>query len=313
MRCVLKNYKILLSIFVVYILINMIILPSLYIGQTLAGLNAWAMNVLPSVLPFMFFTKILSELGTVEKFSGVFARPMQKFFKAPAISSYVFLMSIVSGYPVGAKMTADLYQSGKISRSEALRMCSFCSTSGPMFIIGAVGAGMLGNSKLGYIIFLSHILGAFLNGFLYRNIKAKDTEISPANNITKNKTDINTIVVDSALSIISVGVIIAIFFCVITSLSPLFNLFPPQVSGLLSGVVEITKGCTDIASTLPANFAVMSATFIISFGGISTLLQSLTMLSKLNMPVGLFALQKFSHALLATIISVLLLFLSGLF
>ena len=163
-----KKYSIILSIFVVFVIINMVIFPDLYISQTLNGITAWAFNVLPSVLPFIFLTKVLSQLGTVEKFSNIFSMPCEKLFKAHAVSSYVFLMSIISGYPVGAKMTADLYESGKITKNDAFKMTSFCSTSGPMFIIGAVGIGMLKNATFGYIIMISHIIGALLNGLLYR-------------------------------------------------------------------------------------------------------------------------------------------------
>lgn len=300
-----KKYKTLLSIFIVYIILNMVIFPDIYIKETLSGITAWAFNVLPSVLPFIFFTKILSSLGGIERASAIFARPMNKLFKAPALSSYVFLMSIISGYPVGAKMTADLYSSGKISRSDAFKMTSFCSTSGPMFIIGAVGVGMLHSAMAGYIIFLSHVIGSFLNGFLYRKIKVEELQISPLQQ-KNEKTNLSQIVIDSALSIISVGVIIAIFFVVIRSLSPIFSLFPAPVASVLEGIVEITKGCIDIAKNIPFSLAIVASTFVISFGGISTMLQSLTMLDQIKMPAPLFLLQKFTHALLATLISFIL-------
>ena len=37
-------------------------------------------------------------------------------------------------------------------------MTILCSTSGPVFITGAVGAGMLGNSRAGLLILLAHYL-----------------------------------------------------------------------------------------------------------------------------------------------------------
>lgn len=301
-----KKYNSLISIFVIFIILNMIINPTLYIKQTLNGISAWAFNVLPSVLPFMFFTKVLSSLGTIERFSGGFGKFTNICFKTPAISSFVFLTSVVSGYPVGAKMTADLYQSGKISKSEAFRMCSFCSTSGPMFIVGAVGASMLGSAKYGYIILISHILGAFINGFLYRNLKAKEEQNQgqPLQSITKP--DLSSMVLDSSLSIISVGAIIAIFFVVITALSPVFSIFPPQIASILEGLIEITKGCSDISTSSFGVWSIVACTFVIGFGGLSTILQSITMLNKLKMPVGLFCLQKFTHALISCILSVLL-------
>ena len=304
-----KKYNIFLAIFIFYIIINMVLFPEVYMAQTLNGISAWAFNVLPSVLPFIFFTKVLSSTGVVEKISKIFAKPCKKMFNTPAISSYVFLTSAISGYPVGAKMTSDLYLSGKINKNDAFKMTSFCSTSGPMFIIGAVGIGMLGNALYGYIIFLSHILGALINGICYRNITFKNSTSQQPLKQQQNKNDLSTIVIDSALSIISVGVIIAIFFVVITSMSPIFNLFPPQFASIFEGVIEITKGCIDISSSINSVWSIVACTFVISFGGISTILQSLTMLNKLNMPVWFFVLQKFSHALIATAISCLLVLL----
>ena len=301
-----KKYSTFLSIFVLYIIINIVIFPDLYISQTLNGITAWAFNVLPSVLPFIFLTKVLSQLGTVEKFSNIFSKPCEKLFKTPAVSSYVFLMSIISGYPVGAKMTADLYEAGKISKRDAFKMTSFCSTSGPMFIIGAVGIGMLKNVTFGYIIMISHIIGALLNGLLYSKINVKEDKTPLQNKAAKNSADLSSIVLDSALSIISVGTIIAIFFVIITSLSPIFNLLPSPLASILEGLIEITKGCIDISSSINSIWSVAACTFVISFGGISTILQSITMLNKLNMPIKLFVLQKITHAILATIVSVIL-------
>ncbi len=305
-----KKYNTLLSFFIIYILINMVIFPSVYIEATLNGISAWAFNVLPSVLPFIFFVKILTTIGSMDKFTKFMEKPCRKLFKTPSSSSLVFLTSIISGYPVGAKMTAELYEHGKIKKSEAFKMCSFCSTSGPMFIIGAVGISMLANSLYGYIIFSSHIIGAFLNGLFYRNLKAKEDdsiEIIKENKVKnkeKSSFDITSIVLDSAISMLIIGTIIAIFFVVITSLSPIFNLFPPKVASILEGMVEITKGCQDISKYFNSKWAITAATFVISFGGISTILQSISMLTRLKMPITLFCLQKFTHACLAALISV---------
>lgn len=299
-----KKYNVFLSILIVYIIINMVIFPQIYISKTLDGITAWAFNVLPSILPFIFFTKVLSSLGGIEKVSKIFSKPCKSLYKTPAISAYVFLTSIISGYPVGAKMTADLYESGKISKTDAYKMTSFCSTSGPMFIIGAVGIGMLKNQLLGYIIFISHVLGALINGLLYRNLKVKESKQNKTI-IPSQKQDLSSIILDSAISIISVGVIIAIFFVVITSISPLTNLFPSSISCVINGLIEITKGCLDISSFLSGNWQIIACSFVIGFGGISTILQSITLLNKLNMPIGLFILQKLTHALISTIISVL--------
>ena len=300
-----KKYRTFITILIFYFLFSMVAMPKLFLQTTLNGISAWAGNVLPSLLPFVFFTKLLSSYGDITFITKPFAKPMKKLFRSPSESCYVFFMSMVSGYPVGAKITADLYQSGKISRADAFKMMSFCSTSGPMFIVGAVGVGMLGNATFGYIIFISHILGAIFNGLLYRKIKVQDLPINIKNSSNK-PADLSQIVIDTCLSVLSVGAIIALFFVIIQSFNPLLSLMPKELSSILSGLVEITKGCIDISSSFSGILPVIACTFVITFGGLSTIMQSLAMLDKIKMPASLFTLQKLSHALLATIISVIL-------
>ena len=207
-------------------------------------------------------------------------------------------------------MTADLYQNHQITKQDAFKMTSFCSTSGPMFIIGAVGTGMLLSPKYGYIIFTAHVIGALINGLLYKNITINEEKKFPT--IGKNAENFNLgeIVTDSTLSILSVGTIITIFFVIIHSLMPIFNLLPSSLVGITEGIIEITKGCIDITASLPSNLAILACTFVISFGGISTILQSITMLNKLQMPIRLFILQKFTHAVCATLVAgILILFI----
>lgn len=297
--------KTLLSILIFYILFSIILNPQFYLQTTLDGLSAWALNVLPSLLPFIFFTRLLSSLCVIDKISKLFSKPVEKLYKAPPLAAYCFFSSIISGYPVGAKVTADLYSSGKISRTDACKMLSFCSTSGPMFVIGAVGAGMFGNALAGYIIFSAHLLGAFLNGIFYRNIKLKEFEQFKIKK-EEHGFNLSQTVLDSSLSVISVGAIIAIFFVVITSFSPILSLLPNSISAFCGGLVEITKGCLDISASMPFEMGIICASFIISFGGISTMMQTAALTGEIKMPLKLMFLQKLTHAILSCLISIIL-------
>ena len=301
-----------LTALVIYFLVCMLTSPAHYISQSLSGLSAWATSVLPSVLPFMFFTKVLSSLDVMQTLTRPFSPASKFLFKTPPISIYAFFMAIMSGYPVGSKMVADLYLQGKITKEEAFKMSSFCSTSGPMFIIGAVGVGMFKNQTIGYVLFLSHVLGAILNGLLFRNLKIKEnnTNNSDENDTQQSsqaKTDVSEIVLNSTLSILSVGCIITIFFIVIECFSPLLSFLPENLRFLVEGCIEITKGCIDIDTLKNIHIATIFASFVISFGGISTVLQSLTMLSKLKMPAKLFVFQKICHAVFSCLITIILL------
>ena len=300
------------TILVLFFLVCMIANPATFITQSLNGISAWAFNVLPSVLPFMFFTRVLSALDIIPKLVHPLSPVSQKLFKTPPISLYAFVLAILSGYPVGSKMVADLFLQGKITKQDAFKMSAFCSTSGPMFIVGAVGIGMFKSTQLGYILFLSHVIGAILNGVVFRNLKTgqEQKNLSPASvNLDKPSFNLSDIVLGSTLSILSVGTIIVIFFIVIECFSPILSLLPQNVSFFFEGVIEITKGCLDISTISNKILAVCLCSFVIGFGGISTILQSLTMLAQVKMPVKLFVLQKIFHALLSICVTILLLFI----
>ncbi len=300
--------KVALSGLVLFFLANMLISPAKYIQCSLDGISAWAFNVLPSVLPFMFFTKVLSSLDTMSALTRPFSPLSKKIFKTPPISVYAFFMAILSGYPVGSKMVSDLFLQGKITKEDAFKMSSFCSTSGPMFIVGAVGIGMFKSATVGYVLFISHVLGAILNGLVYRNFKLKESaQNSQPLEEDKKSFDLSEIVLNSTNSILAVGCIITIFFIVIECFSPLFSLFGSETSAFLQGIVEITKGCLSLSQLPNVKLAVILCSFVISFGGISTVLQSLTMLSRTKMPVKLFITQKVTHAIFSCLVTLCLL------
>lgn len=309
------------TILVAFFLVCMIASPAKFISKSLEGINAWATAVLPSVLPFMFFTRVLSSLNQMERLTRPFWKLSKALFKTPPISIYAFTMAILSGYPVGSKMVADLFLQGKITREDAFKMSSFCSTSGPMFIVGAVGIGMFHNAQIGYILFLSHVFGAIFNGIAWRKFRLKEeshsvilshehsesVEKSTDQSKTKSNTDLSDIVLNSTLSILSVGCIITIFFIVIECFSPILSFLPAPIAYFVEGVIEITKGCLSLATLDNLFLATALCSFVISFGGISTVLQSVTMLKDVKMPIKLFVCQKLTHAIFATLITLVLL------
>ena len=87
-------------------------------------------------------------------------------------------MSILSGYPVGSRIVADLYSNGSLGRAEAERLSYLCSTSGPMFILGSVGSAMFGDGKAGAILFASHLFGVLSVFFPHKTFRE---ERPPAN------------------------------------------------------------------------------------------------------------------------------------
>lgn len=297
--------------------------PQTYIAAFSMGLETWAKILLPTLFPLIFFTKLLTDLGVLNGLSN-HMEFTQKLFKTPPISAYAFMVSILSGYPVGAKVVADLFTDGYITKNQAIKMCTFTSNSGPMFIYGSVGISMLCSRTLGLVMLLSHILSAICNGLLYRNYLARPT-IHDVKLQTKSKFSLSTTMTDSILSILLIGGFVSIFFVVIE----IFNqahLFAPLSSffgGILgldsqivlavfNGIVEMTHGCLDITACglSPATMTIV-CTGLITFGGIATMLQAYAFLQKIGIKLGFFLAQKITQTIFACVICALLLFIFG--
>ena len=306
----LKKINILFTLLLLTIIAMIIISPLKFITAGMNGISAWTFNVLPSVLPFIILTKMLSNLGVIEKLCHPFKPIFHRLYGTSSLSAYVFFMSILSGYPVGSKIIADLYEENKISRTDAYRMSSFCSNSGPMFIVGSVGTMMFLSPKAGYIILASHILAALLNGLLYRNIKAKEDPNSLKNptNTVSHEINIGDIILSSVEAILSVGAIICLFFIIIECLNPIFNLFPSPIKEVFKGMIEITRGCIDLSKYGNLKLMTILSSFIITFGGFSTIVQSIAILKRVKMPIKIFTLQKLTQSIISILICTILVY-----
>ena len=317
-----KNFTQYLIIFIIFcIILAITISPQVYMKSTFNGIMIWANVVLPSLLPFFFFTKILSNMQGLYRISNIFKTPMQKLYTCPPCASYITLMSFISGYPVGAKLTSEFYKNNIITKSEAHRIISFCSTSGPLFIIGSVGTGLYLNQTLGLIIFFSHIFSSLLNGLIYRKYKLEKNQNKFVLPQKSNNNILNDSMYNTISSVMIVGGFIAISFVVIDILNNLNLLYPINTtlnyilspidsnlgSCVVNGILEITRGCVNLSKMGISSYALcIISTGLISFGGISVHLQSLVFLSECDIKYRYFLLTKITHAILSMCICAIL-------
>jgi len=184
-----------IGVFFLIVILTIAINPAKYSKVAFNGLQVWAKILVPSLLPFFIITKLFQSTGVTDGLLNLFSKPVKKIYNCPKQSAYVFFLSILSGYPVGSKIIADLYKSNEISKTDAIKTASFCSNSGPMFILGSVAIGMFANKTMGILILISHIFGALFNGVIYRNLGANNTLRTKTKHLKKqpknNKININ--------------------------------------------------------------------------------------------------------------------------
>ena len=279
--------------------IFMVIFPTIALYSARKGISLWLSNVLPALLPFFICANFLHNIGVIRILkSGVFP----------------FAMSVLSGYPMGAKIVGDLRRGGEISVNEAKRLMSFCSTSGPAFMVGAVGAGMLGSGVLGGIIAASHYVGALLNGIVYTRVYGRES-VETSQVLTPPVRSMQEAFTEAILSAFkSLGIVLAyiVLFMFITEIFHMCGGFSvvqsEELRALLKGFMEMTVGCGAVAECAAASEQVKCGlcAAILSWGGLSVMGQSMSMLSGTGITLRYLCVSKLTHCIFSAVTALII-------
>ena len=317
-NCKLKVKKLVVLILIAFFMAMLIIYPDKYVDCCLQGIKLWGLTVLPSLLPFFFLTQLLTCTGVLNGLSYKASKITYPLFKCSGLGAYSFLMSALSGYPVGSRIVYDLKTSNLITKSEATKISVLASTSGPLFIIGAVGIGMFNSKTVGGIIYISHILSAIAVGLIFRNYGKEERINYKLKHDTKSNNILYNSIYNAVLSSIIVGGFISIFYVfaeilqnakLLTPIEKVFNLLfsLSNESKSLSlatsiGIIEATNGIKKLSLIKCVKLTVPLSCALISFGGISIIMQSLIYLQKAEVKTYHFILGKILQTIISFVI-----------
>ena len=253
---------------------------------------------------------------------------MKPLFNIRGEGAFVFIMGIISGYPMGAKLATNFRENNICSKEECERLLSFTNNSGPLFIIGTVGILMYGSTAIGVLLFITHILACITVGFIFKFWKYSDSSIfHNSHHIIKSKqtpvtfSNLGSILSESIKNSIStillIGGFVVIFSSIISilkssgllsvfsiSISPIlafFNIDSSFATPLISGFLEITNGINSISniSNKKISTNLIFTAFLLGFGGISVLLQVFSITSKSDLSIKPYVYGKLLHGVLA--------------
>lgn len=292
-------------------------------GAILAARNALVTcvnSVIPSLFPFFVCSRMLIEMGAAEHMGKILAPVMKPVFGVGGGGGLAFVIGILSGYPVGASAASDLVESGRCTKSEAEKLIAYCNNSGPLFIIGTIGAGLLGNVHLGWILYISHIMSALTVAVAMRKIpckiyegKRKETHITPKH-FGQIMAEAVSRGAESVFAVCGFVIIFSILAGVVESFG-ILKVF--SVAGInlnmikvfVCGFLEPVGGCTAAADTF-LNYPVircMILSAIIGWSGVSVHLQVLGIIKRNGLSAKYYFLGKMGTTLISPVYTYFLL------
>lgn len=299
----------------VLLFISMLLSPRAVFSGAEDGLLLWFQIVFPTLFPFMLVSALMMAGGGLSVISGLFGNVLGRIFATSGNGAFAVLTGFLCGYPMGAKVTADLLRSGRITRNEGCYLLSFCNNTSPAFIMNFIIWKTLGRDELTVpsllILFGVPVLLSFLFRRFYLHGEKRFRSPEKNNGREGNTLDFaafDSCMMDSFEGIVKVGGYIISFSILIALLGEFsdiafFKAVLPSLE-ITNGIVMLHKGIADPALSYPL---IMGLT---SFGGFCSVAQTNCMLRGTGISIFPYIAQKLAASLAASSLAYLYLYFS---
>ena len=295
---------------VLVLFLAMLFSPKAVFEGAESGLLLWFQVVFPTLFPFMLVSGLMLSGGGLVVISRIFGRLFSTLFATSPNGSFAVIAGFLCGYPMGAKVSADLVRSGRISRDEGAYLLSFWNNTSPIFIMNFIVWKTFDREEL-MIPTLLILIGvpAFLSLFFRRfylkgRKKFSDLSDKKKNNVKLlNFEMLDSCLADSFESIVKVGLYI-IFFSILIALPGKLSAGHPLLAGILpalemtNGILMIHKAAPDLTVSYPLILG------LTSFGGFCSAAQTKCMLKAASLPILPYIIQKLTAAAAASLLGI---------
>ncbi len=271
--------RIFFSITLTALLIYFLIFPKQMAADTAAGLLLWYKSVLPTLLPFCIISYIIIQSSLYHTVFQWLASHSPGRKKLRPETLYPLILGFVCGFPIGAKLSGDMYALGRLDAKEAAKICAVSNQFGPAFITNYIALSQLGSQRCAIILLAAVFLPPLLLGMVW--LKSGETDCS-VHKKTASRSQINFKIIDAGIingfeTMLRVAGYIVIFSILSGAVLNL-SLNRPVTSSLLTGILEVTTGARNIAQIpehlLSLTGKVMLIAPLLSFGGCCGLFQT---------------------------------------
>jgi len=295
-------------------------------GEAMEGAKegiALCLNVItPSLFPFFVLSSLVVDLGLAARLGRAMEGLMRPLFRVSGSCAAAVALGFVGGYPVGARTALQVYEQGLCSKTEAERLLAFCNNSGPAFILGVVGAGIFGDSRVGLLLYLTHALASLLVGLLFRfygrdRASSAAQRTKPIETVTLPAAFTGAVgrAMQSTLSICAFVIFFSVVLRLLTAYGVLglaaqlfsrLGLQPEWARRLVAGLLELSSGVSSLSGGGKFVELASMAAFMLGWAGLSVHCQVLSFLVDSGLSARVYLAGKLCHGLLAAALTWLL-------
>lgn len=274
---------------ILLLLIFLLRFPEEAVSAAQKGLQLWLNTLIPTLLPFIILTGILIHTNGIEKIFSPLSGIWKILLGLSPNGAYAFLLGMLCGYPMGAKITSDLYKYKKICKTEAEYLLTFCNNPSPAFVIAYLTGNCLKNTVSVAQIFTVLMTSNFLCMLFFRFIiyKNQTREVLHSSPVKKETSIFNSLgeMIDVSImngfeTITRMGGYI-LMFSILSAWVGHYWIFGAELKHLFLGTLEITTGLSALAdSSIPFQIRLIMSISLTAFGGLCILGQTKSVLDR---------------------------------
>ncbi|MBO5106487.1 MAG: hypothetical protein J6C29_06275 [Clostridia bacterium] len=267
------------------------------------GLKISSSVIIPALFPFTVCSVFFQKSGALFLVSNKIDKFTTLLFRLSGTEFSVILLSLLGGYPIGAKITDELLNCNALDKSAAKRLMRYSINPSPAFIISVVGINIFNSLSVGIILFVSNMLSCIiLNCLLLPKNKSSDSHTLKLKNGGENISDA---FVNSVLAGAKITINICSFVVLFSALSEILKLIPinSNIYSFICPFLEISFGINEVGRI---GIPTYLYGFLLSFGGISTICQVKQTASSINPSFLYILLHRIIHGFVTLIFSLIL-------
>lgn len=299
--------KILCPLGILCLFLYMLLYPSNAFQGSKSGLMLWFYKVLPTLLPFMILSNFLMSFSALDRLLQPLEPLSRYLFALSPWGLYALSLGLFCGYPMGGKITGDLYIRGKITYKEACYLLTFVNNVSPGFLVNYVIYQCLDAPEYTAVTFFILYSSLFLTAVFFRLILKPDgrgphiqkKETSRASSLGER---IDVSIMNSFETITKLGGYM-ILASILASAIMILPIPLREVKLFLVSITEITTGIQVISDTVES-FLIryLDTLCLTSLGGLSILLQTAGMIRPAGLSLKYYLAGKIIQSLFTAIL-----------
>lgn len=310
-----KKYNIILSIFFFLFLIYSLLNIKEINASTMNILKTFSKTILPALLPFLILNQLILKLGIIDLLGYILQFISYPLFKISGKGASIIIIGLLNGFPSSAIFTSLLLQDKQIKKEEAQRLINYIFFPSISFLFAIIKTD-LNNNYLFTILSLSLYLGGFISLYIssfkikndqeYISFTKTKEEIKNKLSTFKFARNIKDIINYAFSTLISILGIIVIFSIPCNIIGKMIN---NNFTYLFKGIIEFSIPTISLLnSSLTKKRIVSFLATILSFSGLSSIMQASLFIEEANLSTKQFLINRTLISLLT--ITILYTFLS---